>query len=656
MKKFLVLTFFLTQFHFAFSQDFEFAKITQEDISLVKYVNDTSANAVVLREYGMAFLSSSTVNIVFSYHVRIKILSTKGFDNGNVEIVLHKSDANKFEKVSKIQGTTINVDRNGSIVRSNIDPKQIFKENYNKYNDVVKFALPNLQEGSIIEYSYTIESPYVYNFKTWEFQSHIPKIHSEYYAKIPAVYNYNISLIGFKKLTSQHSKLEKECFTPGGGFKADCSNITFLMKNVPAFIEEDYMTSAKNFRSALHFELKDYTAYNGVKIQVTKEWKNVDHEFKIHDSFGKQYSKKSLFKEELVPVLVGKTDEFEKAKAVYKHIQSRFRWNGFLGKYSDEGIKKALKDNTGNVGDLNLSLIAAMNAAGIEAEPVILSTRDNGVPNKLFPVMSDFNYVVCKVDIGDNSYLLDATEPLLPFGLLPLRCINDQGRVISSKTPSYWIDLKASQKESKYYNINLSLEGDGKLRGKIDISSAGYEGFNKRKKIKSFGAIDDYVEDLDDNMAGVKILKSEIKHLDDLEFTLIESYEVEIEAFENLENDRIIFNPFLVEKTKVNPFKLNERTYPIDWGAPSDSRIVIQIKFPDNYKLQSKPEKIGISLPGSGGKFLSEVSVENSILTLQQVLMFNKSIYEAGEYRHLKELYNQIIKTQQYDVSLKKEI
>ncbi|MDQ3395588.1 MAG: DUF3857 and transglutaminase domain-containing protein, partial [Bacteroidota bacterium] len=326
------------------------------------YDKDTTAHAVVLKEYGLAYISSTSFNLIYKHHVRVKIFNSKGFDNGNIEILLHKSDANSYEKISEIKGITFNVTENGIISKNNLEPKQIFKENYNKYWDVVKFALPNLQEGSIIEYSYQIESPRVYNFRTWIFQSSIPKIHSEYLAKLPAIYNYNVSLTGYQKLSTQNSKLEKNCFDSGRGFKADCSNMTFIMKNVPAFIEEDYMTASSNFMSAINFELKEYINSNGVKTKLTNDWKDIDYELKTHDSFGKQYTKKSLFKDELVTVIGGISDDLDKAKAIYKHIQSRFRWNNYYGKYSDEGIKKALSKNSGNVGDINLSLVAAMNA------------------------------------------------------------------------------------------------------------------------------------------------------------------------------------------------------------------------------------------------------------------------------------------------------
>ena len=644
--------------HFASAQqDFTFGKPSSEEFNLKKYDRDTSANAVVLREFGTAYLSSHDSELIFEYHVRIKIFNSKEFKQGDIEIPVYKKDANTFEKLSNIKGITFYPDEQGLIRSSELDPKQIFKESkVTKNVDVTKFAMPNLRDGCIIEYSYQLQSPYVFNFRTWEFQSDLPKIYSEYSPRIPAVYNYNISIRGPLKLTKNTGSVEKDCYSPGGGFKADCSKMIYAMEHIPAFKTEDYMTAASNFRSAMYFELSDYTSYNGVKTKVTKEWKDVDHELKIHDSFGTQLKKKDFFKDKIAALISGEKDEFKKARLIYKYWQNWFKWNSYYGKYSNDGLKKAFEAHTGNVGDINLSLVAAMNAASLHAEPVILSTRSNGTVNPLFPVLSDFDYSICKVNIGDKYYLLDATEPLLPFGLLPMRCINDKGRVMSFDKPSYWIDLKASQKESKTINLNLTLNESGKAEGTIVIYSAGYEAYNKRRKIKKFNSLEEYVEDIDEHMPKIKILKSEILNLDTLDKSLSETYTIEMDVADKLDKDRLFLNPFFMDQVKENPFKLDERTYPVDMGAPSETRILMTLSIPEKFEVIGKIEPVGLALPNQGGKFIAQATAEGSTLTFMNHMQLNKSIYSADEYPYLKELFNKIVQSQQIDLVFKKKI
>ncbi|RXF72325.1 DUF3857 domain-containing protein [Arcticibacter tournemirensis] len=658
MNKFLLIMAAVISSTYAVAQpeEFPFAKPSPAEFDLKKYDRDTTANAVVLREYGTSYISTNVdLRLVFEYHVRIKILNEKGFNAGDIKIRLRKNDNNTFETVGDIEAITFYPDDQGLIRKSVLDPKQIFKENSNKYTDVTKFALPNLRPGCIIEYKYRLESPFIHHFRSWEFQAEIPKIYSEYFVRIPAVFNYNISLRGPYKLTKNTGRVEKDCYS-GGGFKSDCSAMTYAMENVPAFVEEDNMTSPANFLSAMYFELSDYVDPRGITHKLTKEWSSIDQEMKSYESFGGQLKKKDYFKDKLAQVTGGITDPLAKAKAIYNHMHTWFKWNNFYGIYSDNGIKKAYESHTGNVADINLSLTAFMLAAGLDAEAVMLSTRRNGLINKLFPGTSDFDYVVSKVNIAGQSYLLDATEPLLPWGLLPMRCINDQGRVMSLKKPSYWIDLKASQKDQKTYTLALTLQEDGKLTGKITFISSGYAAYKKRNSIKANNSLEEYVEKLEERWPKMKIHKFDIVNVDSLEKPVYEEYEVETNAFDNLNKEKLFFNPFILDRISENPFKLAERSYPVDLGAASETRVNMQLTFPAKFEVVSKPEAVGLALPNKGGKFVMQVSNEGNVLSLYQFTQLDRSVYEPNEYPYLKELFNKIVLSQKADIVLKKKI
>ena len=654
MKKTILFTVLALSSIFAFGQDFPFGRPATQEFDLKRYDRDTSATAVVLREYGTAWVSSVDANIVFEYHVRTKIFNSKGFSHGNIEIPLIKTDANTFEKIRDIKAVTFYPDENGLMRKAELDPKQIFTEKRaGKYTDVTKFAMPSLRDGCIIEYSYIIESPYRYHFRTWEFQSDIPKIYSEFNPRIPGMYNYNITLVGPYKLSKNTGELEKECFSPGGGFKADCSKMFYAMEHVPAFIEEDYMTAASNFKAAMKFELSQYTDFYGQKHRISKEWKDVDRELKADEEFGGQVKKKGFFEDKMSVVTAGKVTELDKAKSIYSHMQKWFKWNNTYGIVTENGIKKAYDNHTGNVGDINLGLTAAMNSAGINAEPVILSTRDNGNVSTLFPVIGDFNYVVCKVNIGQESFLLDATDPLLPFGLLPIRCMNDKGRVMSTDKPSDWIDLRASEKEYQVINMDLSADEAGKIKGTMVIRSSGYEAYNKRRAIKKFNSGEEFVDDLDEHLPRVKILKSDIANIDSLDKPVIETYEIEINY---TDRDLVYLNPFFINRVNENPFKLFERSYPVDWGAPSETRVAMQLQIPEKFDFFKKPENTALALPNNGGRLVSQTNIEGNRCTLLFNVQLNKSIYSSEEYAYIKELYNKIIKTQETDIILKKKL
>jgi hypothetical protein len=488
----------------------------------------------------------------------------------------------------------------------------------------------------------------------WHFQSDIPKVYSEYEVHIPGFWVFNASLKGFLKLTKSSADVEPKCFSSGGA-SCDCSALVYGISDIPAFVEEDYMTSPKNYLSTINFELSEYTnPYTGLKTKWTKEWKDIDYQLKSELNFGTQL-KKRVFKDRIVPVIAGKAGDLEKAKAVYAYIQKSFKWNEYFGIYSTDGLGKALEAHSGSDADINLSLVNALTAAGLNVETVLLSTRENGAVNPLYPVINGFNYVIAKLNIGDQTYLLDATDPLLPFAVLPFRCLNDKGRVFSLEKPSYWIDLNLPQKEKSTLALDLTLQEDGKLKGTLVKYSIGYEAYKKRKQIKKFNTTDEYVDDLVANQPKIKILKSEIINLDSLDQPLGEKYEVEINLYDKMNSSKLAFNPFFLDRIDTNPFKLADRSFPIDMGMPSDSRFVLTMHLPSQYTIESPPQPLSVSLPDNGGKFLTSYEPGDNSFTFSDVVQFNKSVYSAQEYPYLKDIYNRMIQFEKAEMVFKKK-
>jgi hypothetical protein len=636
------------------AQESTFGDYNLGEMQQKSYPADTTAHAFVLKEFGTARLdvSDNDIKIYFKYQVKIKILDSKAFDKGTVLIPYYDSD-NIHDEVSAIEGQTTYMDDNGGIHVAELDKSKIFRTTENKYWKQVKFALPNIRNDCIIEYSYTKAIDGFYRFPEWKFQDDIPKVYSEFKVHIPAFWVYNAMIRGPLKLTTSKSEVEHDCFTSRGA-KCDCSYLTYGMANIPALIEEDYMTSPNNFLSAIYFNLEEWTnPYTGVKNKVTKEWRDIDYNLKHSEYFGSQI-KKDLLKNYIAPVIAGKTDDMGKAIAVYSYIQKNIKWNNIYSTVS-EGVRKARDTHTGHVGDINIALVAALNSAGIKTDAVLLSTRNNGIVNKLYPVENDFNYVVAKANIGTESYLLDATDPMLPFGMLPLKCLNDQGRVMSLDKPSYWIDLVATQKKAITSNLDLTLQPNGKLKGTITTYSNGYEAYEKRKAIKKFNTVDEYIENLDEKLGKVKILKSEVLNLDSLNMPLGEIYEVEIDVFGSLNHDRFSFNPVLFDRIISNPFKLAERTYPVDWGMPSSSRYILNMHLPAGYTIEGAPQAVSIGLPNKGGQFITEFTGEGNTFVYSNVIQFNKSLYSQEEYPYLKELYNKIIASEKADIVFSKK-
>jgi hypothetical protein len=659
MRNILLPFFIIICSYSAIAQDFQYGSHTDAEMDIKRYDKDTSAHAVVLREFGKASIATTQNNLlIYEYHVKIKIFDGKAFAKGNIEIEQERSYDNwGIEKANTpIKATTYYKDDKGVEHHTDLDTSKIYRDKTDDNVEIIKFAMPDLRNGCIIEYTYKSKFfDTYYSFHSWVFQTDIPKMYSEYQTDIPGTFNYNIAIRGHLALPKTTSKIIPYCYNTATVL-AECRQVNYVMEDVPAFVEERYMTSPVNYRSAIYFYLADVLNDNGQKIKVAKTWSDVDADLQKHERFGVQLKRKGLLKDRIPKNIFAIPDTLEKARAIYSFLQKWFKWDHYYGIVTHrDGIKAPFEKHSGDVADINISLIDGLEAAGIKAEAVILSTRQHGMVSRLYPTVTDFNYVVARITIDNKTYLLDATDPLLAFGTLPLRCINGQGRVFSLNKPSYWIDLVAEQKMGTTVVLDLTLNANGKATGTATIYSMGYAAHEKRIAIKKFNTTDEYIEEIGSRSPKIKILKSEISNLDTLDEPLTEKYEIELKGNILSNTEYLSINPCFWNPTSENPFKLNERTYPVDMYSASDDKLFLTLHYPDNYVLDSQPSPVGLLLPNKGGKFNTAFQANPGIITYTEVTQLNRSLYSPQEYPYLKEFYNKIIQTEKADIIFKKK-
>jgi hypothetical protein len=656
MKRILSLTLLLVLCGLsALSQDFGYGKINPEDFAFDHQSLDSSAKAIVLREYGSADIIIDDTRggfvLEFYYHVKTKIVHKDGFDHANFEIPVYTSGSSK-EVISSIKGVTYNL-VNGKITESELDKSGIFHEKSTKSLQITKLTLPNIQEGSIIELKYMIRSPFLYNLRTWKFQSSIPKVYSEFVSKIPEICIYNINMRGTLPVTKHNreqydTKMRSEIGNVNG------TKTTYALSHIPAFVTEDYMTAVSNFQSAITFELASYQIPMGKSQNFTRTWADVEKQLYEDDDFGGQLKKTALFKPLAASLEKNTQSSLEKAKAVYQYINKHIRWDNTTGLYASNGVKSALEMKKGNAADVNLALIAALNASGISASPLILSTRSNGYPNFVHPVISDFNYVVASINIDSTVYLLDATEAEIPFGTLPLRCINFQGRLLPKNADSQWIDLVSQEKSSVSYNFDGALDENGELKGTLMVQRFGYDAYNKRKEIKSYNSLEEYFEKMEENNSKISYLSSHVKYLDSAENLLVENFDIHIKDFGAAQDAIMTFNPLFVGSTNKNPFNLESRSYPVDIGSLIEESIYIQIALPEGFKVKEMPKRQNMILPNKDARYLYSAAVADNQITITVATQINKPMFMPEEYFDLKEFFSRIIQSQKVEMAISK--
>lgn len=624
-------------------------RVTLGDIETNTFEKDSTANALTIYELGNSFVDKNDYDLRTEIKQKIKILNKEGFDKTNVSIHLYNNDDSK-EKVEKIVATTYNL-VNGKVISTKLLEKDIYREKYDENHTLVKFTLPNIKEGSIITYSYTLISPFMFKYKGWNFQSDIPTLYSEYRTSIPGNWFYNIKLVGGKKLTTNTSEIKKNCLQNSRGASADCGNSVYAMKDIPAFIEEDYMTSESNYLARVEYELQTFKSFDGTVNNYTKTWKSVDNEFKTDKDIGRQLRKSINLEDLLDSEIINETDLLKKANAIYRYIQENYTWNGDYKIFKDVSIKDLIKNKSGNISSINILLHNLLKESGIHVKSVLLSTRNNGFATKIHPVISDFNYLIVQVTINDNIYYLDATDKYLSFGDIPFRCLNGYGRLMDFKNGSEWIDIKPNKPSSVFYKAELQLDENETISGDITSKRTGYHALNYKKSYyQNSGA---YLQKLENKYPYIDISDFEVTSDGVTNSDFKESYHIDYNYEDT--GDHIYLNPFFVNFFKENPFKLQERTYPIDFGYKDSYFYGFKLSCSDNYTIVEIPKEKVIDLPNNSGRLLFSAKTNGNSINMIFQINFKKAIYKPEYYPYLKEFMSRIINIQTNSLVLLKK-
>ena len=611
--------------------DNEFS-VTIDDLVSNNYENDTTASAIVIYEFGESYIEDPDFDLIFKIKRKLKILNKKGFDKANITIPLRNNSKRK-ETIRNIKAITYNIS-DGKMRSTPLAENDILIERYNKNYTHYKFALPDVQEGSVIAYSYEIRSPFLYEFKSWSFQGDIPKIHSEYNTSIPGNYQYYIKLNGELKPDSINENVEERCVEGGGGTYADCFKAQYIMKNVPSFVEEEFISSPKNYLSRLDYQLRSVQGFNG-SLQL---FQRIDKKLEESKSFGGQMKKSKIVKPLISKKELASKKQLDRLNFIYDFVRNNYTWNKDYGIYEDNVIKDLIEAKSGNVCQINLLLYNLLQANNIESHPIILSTRQNGLIDKKRPRDSDFNYLIVQAEVEGKNYLLDATDKNLILGQIPFRCLNQHGFLLDFKNGSKWISLAAAKPSLREYSLELRLDKAGH-QGNATISLNGHHAISAKKKY--FTRNEEYTRQYLSKTPNLEITDRKVPDDFGNQATFIEKINIQL-AIDDL-GQKFYLNPFLFMSFTKSPFSTEVRTYPVDFGYKDSYHYTIKIDLNDQYKVVEIPKQISLKPPGEVGRVLLNCNTDSKFITLNFKFEFHKAVYNSKDYDALKELIDLIV-------------
>ncbi|MCK5442239.1 MAG: DUF3857 domain-containing protein, partial [Maribacter sp.] len=452
MKRTLVvLTLLIAQGIWA--QDFSFGKVSKEELQEKFNPVDSSAAATYLYKYRKTYfeyIPGQGFQLYSEIHERVKIYNKEGFDYATKKIDLYKN-SKATEKVGMLKAATFNL-IDGEIEIIKLKKEGEFETELDKYHNQKYFTLPKIKEGCVIEYKYRIVSPFIYNVDEFVFQNNIPIKKLYALMEAPEYFNFRVNMKGFlntiPKIEKGNGKATVQSrvnvtqgrtrgnVSGGGRTTMQTNNYDYAteiyvydLNNVPAIKEELYVNNIDNYRSGVKYELSFVKFPNSAPDFYSTRWEDVVKTIYESPNFGSELEKTGYFKEDLKALISSTSDRNRRVQLIFDFVKSKVKWNGYSRKYTTSGgVRKAYKEGVGNVAEINLMLTSMLRQAGFNANPVLVSTRTNGIP--LFPTREGYNYVISAITDPNGTTLLDASSEYSQPNILPLRTLNWEGRII----------------------------------------------------------------------------------------------------------------------------------------------------------------------------------------------------------------------------------
>lgn len=631
--------------------------LLKEYLQKTKFDIDSTAQAIVLYEKGSSWVADN----VLEYRIErtIKFLG----DGAISDLGVINIPYNDRTSVTKIEGTTYNLD-DGKVMVQPLSESDILKDKINENVSVSKFNLPGIKKGSIIHYSYSIFKRQTLLIPEWDFQNDYPTLYSEYGMSVPSFISYNS--IERLSVPMRHVKKKKELndcescsYSESFGASSE-TNHTWVRRNIPAFKSEPHMSSPDNFRERIKINVVSIQN-NGYKDKIFNNWEDFTKKFFYKDKdFGGQVFSGNNFLEEKVETLIAdQKTELEKAKAIFSFVRNNITLTKTeAGKQPTFNIKEIFNKKAGNAEGINLLLTAMLRKAGLDSEPLVLSTKTNERLNMIYVDPGNINYLASKLVIDKKVYLLDASNKYYPFNVLPYYCYNGYCRTISEDGgSSLTLDPDSIKNRTTIIVKLLPSPDSSKLLLKIDKQYGVFSSVAYRNLWAGDTSVirKNIVKEWSSGNIAANLTNVSVKNLTDPDLSLNLHYEMLLKFDRNV--GTIYLDPFFSKFFDKNPFPPDKRMYAVEMDYLEDINYVLHLELPAGYIVDDYP-KSAIIQYGEDQlllmKNIMEYDEASRIFSLNSRFTSKTTLFEAEDYESLRNFYSNVIEEQGKKLIIKK--
>ena len=614
---------------------------------------DSTAKAVVLFHSGIMNFGYKDGFRTY-YHKRIKIFDQdEASQLAQVKLYYIQNDYSDNEKYWKygakeIRAQAINFDKDGNKIITELSKEDILNETKNsKYNKYKKFTIPNVKAGTIIEFSYVIQSWYLME-ENWFFQEEFPTLESsfELYSSKQKM-AINPIMIGQKLFEKYNGKSVNK----------------WTLNNVPAIKDETYSASKEDFAEHIIFKpsgffksIRDHNSNRFVYVEFENNWNQIAKSIAKGTAY-KSYNLHGNHFSNIITSIIN-TQDVDSIKMIkaYNYVKKTFNWNEQTRYWIQQKFNDLTEFNKGSSSEINLYLVKLLQKAGLDAHLALLSTRDEGMIIDNTPFKSQFNQAIAYVKIDTNHYFLNATDLLRPYFALDDYDYNGKALIIDMNNirwenlPSpytykitYQTEIEINN-DSVVYHFKLKCEGRAAQKWINDLEGKFEGGRMKEKTAGNFADISNHQFkwiSISDTIVtrDPLIIKFEVSH--------------PLEDIENGDFYQLKANYF--NTWGSNPFVSETRQLPVDIKSPVYFKYIVTIKAKD-FNILADPQSIRLMLPYKAGYFSGSLVKQSD----QQIMMIStmnlkKAFFYTDEYPSLREMVSQMIDFEQQEIIIERK-
>jgi hypothetical protein len=612
-------------------------QIIRKNLSQRNFKIDTTADAIILNESASVTFTYSERDPFHEFKVErtARIINEQGLDVAKVEFKLRHN-----QHITNVSAETFNLVNGRKLTKTESD-KPITISDYGDNEKIARLNFSAVKPGSIIRYSYIIKTREDYRFPVWKFHNKYPILHSE----ISLITDIGTSMATISSQNTNFVQVDKETELTGCEncmYRANVNeqnlvyrSSTWAKNNIPADNYAPYVYAAGNSGDEIRFQLLSLQnlkvlGHSSNILMRTQEflkdlkldnWQEVNDELLYGDPrLGSQVFSASGYLTDLVRTLTAPAkDELSKARLIFGFVRDSIKLqDAIYSIYAASKLKNVLEERKGTIADKNLLLVAMLRKAGLKAEPVVLSTAENGQLRADFPLYAALNYVVAGVHIGDQELFLDASGPFMPFGLLKQECynglafaVNKKGRFVTLSSDILFKDVTMVELEPREDQVSFSMEMINRLglRSSMELRNKLFS----KDSTKVIAAIQEQFSELPYKISERTVSFRNKANPDSL-LTIIVAADVVLDSNSNL--TEVSFMPYLVKSLQSN---LKRGLY---LDRQQSQTYLLTFRLPASYKPIALPQARNIVFGDNLLTYKSKISYDSGAQMLQANYVF----------------------------------